>query len=167
VRAQDTTQVGATRTDTTRADTTRADTAHADALSAGEGVGMTYRRQLRLRRRMAQRQPVRDTAASTQADGVALGGMVINETISTIGRNFYDVFYSRWEAPSEASNFTVRIAEQYAPSLGSQVVVRVDETAIFRSYLQPNFAEIRKAALRALARTERYLKRQYQPREVY
>lgn len=93
--------------------------------------------------------------------------MVLNETSSSIGRRFYDVFYGRWEPPEGASNFTIRILEQYSPGLGSLVEVQVEDRTLFRSRLEPNPEEIRTAALRALARTKQYLKRYYEPREVY
>jgi len=155
------------------ADTLRADSTAGATPAALPDTGrfqrpvMGYEEQQQWRRQIDATQDARDTTASTQVNGVSLGGLVLNETSSTIGRDFYDVFYSRWQPPQNAANYTIRITEQYAPSLGSQVVVKVDETTLFRSYLQPNFEQIRTAALRALARTQQYLKRQYEPREVY
>ena len=150
----------------------RADSAHVEtesraAASASSAWSGGYRAQLQWRRQIDATQDARDTTASTQVGGVSLGGLVLDETSSTIGRDFYDVFYSRWQAPKNAANFTVRITEQYAPSLGSQVIVKVGDRTLFRSYLQPNFDQIRKAALNALGRTLRYLQRQHRPRQVY
>jgi len=150
-----------------RADSTGVAAESHAATSASSAWSGGYRAQLQWRRRIDATQDARDTTASTQVTGVSLGGLVLNETSSTIGRDFYDVFYSRWEPPEKAANYTVRITEQYAPSLGSQVIVKVGDRTLFRSYLQPNFDQIRKAALNALGRTLRYLQQQHRPRRVY
>lgn len=128
---------------------------------------VAYEDQLRWRRLHEQTGVVRDTLAETQIEGGTVGGMVLNETTSSMGRRFYEVFYDRWEKPETVSNFAVRILERFAPGRRSLVEVQVDDETLFRTYLEPNDEQIRTAALRALTRTKRYLNEHYQPREVY
>jgi len=141
--------------------------ARADTTDDDTTWSVGYEGQLRRRRQRTQTGVVRDTVGETQVNGVSIGGMILNETSSSIGRRFYDSFYSRWEPPKDASNFTVRIKEQYSPGLGSLVEVELDDQMLFRASLQPDYEQIRTAARRALARTTQYLKQHHEPREVY
>ena len=85
-------------------------------------------------------------------------GMILDETISKIGRDFYNIFYQYWQAPKDAYNFTVRISEQPAPNLGTMVSVTVNETKTFQSRLQPRFDTIEEAGKQAVRISHNYLK---------
>ncbi len=85
-------------------------------------------------------------------------GMILDETISKIGRDFYNIFYQYWQAPPEAYNFTVRISEQPAPNLGTMVSVTVNDTKTFQSRLQPRFDTIEEAGKQAVRMSHHYLK---------
>jgi len=50
------------------------------------------------------------------ADNLEIDGLIIDETRSKIGRDFYDMFYHRWIAPNAASNYSILIKE--LPSRG-------------------------------------------------
>ena len=146
-----------------------ADTASAEEATGRRAIPASYVEKLQWRQSVAQPSPRQegDSTGTSVLEGVTLDGIVINETSSTIGSDFYDVFYSRWQAPQGTSNFTVRIREQYTPSLGSVISVEVNGVAIYQGYLQPNFDEVEQAARQARSRTVRYLRQRYQPREVY
>lgn len=107
------------------------------------------------------------TSTEESATEVSFGGFVMNETRSVIGDDFYDAFYSQWEAPDEASHFTVRIEEQPVPRFGTRVIVRVEETEVFQSYLKPRTREIEQAAREAVSRAGLYLQKYHRPRSVY
>lgn len=96
-----------------------------------------------------------------------LDGMVIDDTRSKIGRDFYDVFYQRWTPPEDAYNYTVRITEKPVPSLGSMITVHVNDIQTFRYRLPPRYDLIEQAAVFAVAVTRRYLI-EFQPTyEIY
>ena len=99
--------------------------------------------------------------------GVSIGGLVINDTRTTIGRDFYDVFYSRWETPKGAENVMIRVYEQPRPNLGTRIVVDVEGKTIFRANLRPRLPQIKQAAQTALARCHRYVRNHYEPRDTY
>jgi hypothetical protein len=99
--------------------------------------------------------------------GITLGGIVVDETFSVIGRDFYDTFYRRWEDPDDAANFTISIRERPQPRRSTQVSVTVEERVVFRSQLRPRPRTIQRAAQQAVARATLYLKKYYEPREVY
>jgi len=85
-------------------------------------------------------------------------GMVLDETISKIGRDFYSVFYQYWEAPEKAYNYTISISEQPSPSLGTIVTVEVNDTPVYRSRLQPRYEIIEQASKQAVRNTHHYVK---------
>jgi len=132
--------------------------------------------QAQVRQRALFRQMQRDASAEGSADrdgtrqaqeGLSIGGLVINDTRTTIGSDFYDVFYSRWETPKGAGNVTVRVLEQPRPNLGTRIVVEVEDQSVFRANLRPRLNQIRQAARGALARVHRYIRERYEPRSRY
>lgn len=82
---------------------------------------------------------------------------VVDETRTTIGRDFYDVFYNAWEAPEGSVNYTVVVEEQPVPGFGTRLVVRVNDDVAFDTRLLPRYEEVRDAALAAVFYTQRIL----------
>lgn len=78
-------------------------------------------------------------------------GLVVDETVSRIGRDFYEVFYGAWESPTGVRSFTVRIQEQPAPGLGTRVVLLIDDEVLGQIQLQPRYDVIEQLALQAAA----------------
>jgi len=83
--------------------------------------------------------------------GLEIGGLVIDETRSKMGKDFFNLFYQYWEAPENAQNFMLTIEEQPVPSLGTLVTVKIDDRQVYRSRLQPRYAVIESMAKRAVA----------------
>lgn len=83
-------------------------------------------------------------------NGLEFGGLVINETRSKMGGDFFNTFYKYWNAPSGTDNFILTIAEQPIPSLGTLISVKIDDQTIFRSKLQPRFTVIERLAKQAV-----------------
>lgn len=121
-------------------------------------------RSRRLLRKIASKNGAEDPGGDA---GVSIGGLVINDTRTTLGRDFYDAFYSQWSTPDGADNVIVRVQEQPRPNLGTRILVEVEDERVFQATLQPRFSQIKKAARVARARALRYLKRQYEPRTRY
>lgn len=90
-------------------------------------------------------------------DGPTITGLVTDETQTKAGRDFYDAFYDRWTAPEKDYYYTVVVSEQPMPSLGTRVVVRVNQNVVFQTRLQPRYEIIEQAAKRAVYMTQRRL----------
>ena len=103
----------------------------------------------------------------TTAPELGLGGFVLDETFSVVGSNFYGAFYSTWTEPDEAALYTVRVREEPTPQFGAHVMVEVDDTTIFQTFLRPNAQRTAQAARQAARRTRFYVNEVYEPREVY
>jgi len=94
-----------------------------------------------------------------QALLTTMDGMVYDETRSKIGRDFYDIFYTNWQAPDEANNFTIKILETPGPSLGTVVSVLINNDEIFQTRLQPRYETIEDAGKYAVRVSYSYLAR--------
>jgi curli production assembly/transport component CsgE len=69
--------------------------------------------------------------------GLELNGLVIDETITKIGRDFYELFYSRWEAPSTTVNYSLYVREQPQPGRGTQISVVLNDAELISQAIQP------------------------------
>lgn len=73
----------------------------------------------------ALRMLLRADSVASQRQRAKLGpessGLVLDQTITKIGHDFYDQFYSRWEAPVGVNDFTVLIGEK--PSRGNNAII--------------------------------------------
>jgi hypothetical protein len=93
--------------------------------------------------------------------------MVIDETRSTQGRDFYNIFYRNWQAPEGAMNYTVYVREQPGRGRGSVVEVRVNDEIAFRSQLQPRYDVIEQTAHQAVRYTQQFMQRVDVSRRIY
>ena len=94
-----------------------------------------------------------DTAASPDPDvqRLEIDGLVVDETLTKLGRDFYEGFYRLWRAPEGAVNYTVTVQERPLPSIGTLVAVRVDDEVAFQVRLLPRADAIEGAARQAVA----------------
>jgi hypothetical protein len=98
---------------------------------------------------------------------LVLDGLVLDETRTKVGRDFYDIFYQNWKAPQDARNFTIRISEQPTPNLGTIISVSVNGTDTFRHRLQPRYEFIEEASQYAVRMTYNHLEGHQQQMRIY
>nr|WKN34042.1 curli production assembly/transport protein CsgE [Tunicatimonas sp. TK19036] len=77
-----------------------------------------------------------DQASANEA-GLEMNGLVIDETITKIGRDFYDLFYTHWDAPNSQVDYTLFIKEQPQPGRGTRISVLLNETELMSQMIQP------------------------------
>lgn len=87
-----------------------------------------------------------------------VNGIVLDETRSKTGRDFYKAFYESWSKRDGVENSVVRVAEKPGPGLGSIVFVEVNYEEIFELRLRPGDQRTRRAGDIAAERTLNYLK---------
>jgi curli production assembly/transport component CsgE len=90
-----------------------------------------------------------------------LDGLIIDETITKIGHDFYKYFHDYWNAPEGVTNYTLYISEKLMPGMGNLVIVEIDEKKVFQNRITPRDYVIEQTAKYATNRTNAYLK-QYQ-----
>jgi len=93
---------------------------------------------------------------SKDAD-LELDGMLFDETKTKSGKDFYDYFYSMWEAPPGARNFSIFITEVPFRLTTTQIEIKINETLVFQSFLQPRADIVEQLAEYAVAQTQMYL----------
>jgi len=93
---------------------------------------------------------------SRDAD-IEIDGLLFDETKTKSGRDFYDYFYSGWEAPVKAKNYSIFITEKPYRLTTTMVEIKINETLVFQSFLQPRGDIIEMLAQQAVARTRLYL----------
>ncbi len=65
-------------------------------------------------------------------------GLVIDQTISKFGHDFYDFFMAGWEPPNDA--FILTIKERPSLVLGSLIWIEIDDTVVYESLLTPKLS---------------------------
>lgn len=86
-----------------------------------------------------------------------IDGLIVDETITKMGRDFYDVFHRQWEAPPMASNFTIQIKEFPARGMGALIQVTVNDQTILEQQLQPRYDIIEEIATYAAGHAYEFL----------
>jgi hypothetical protein len=86
-------------------------------------------------------------------------GLIIEQTMTKIGYEFYEYFFLFWEAPQVTGiqNYNISINERASALWGSWVWIDVNGTTIWNSILRPRSAEVEEAAQEAVAATKEYL----------
>ena len=91
----------------------------------------------------------RDVASAADAD-LEMNGLVIDETITKIGRDFYELFYAHWEAPLSRVDYTLFIKEQPQPGRGTRITLLFNDTELMTQMIQPRPELLLAVASRAI-----------------
>ncbi|WP_179222968.1 CsgE family curli-type amyloid fiber assembly protein [Pontibacter ummariensis] len=86
-----------------------------------------------------------------------IDGLIVDETITKIGRDFYEVFNRQWEAPPMASNYTILIEEMPARGNTSIVSLSVNDEKLFEQAMQPRYDIIEEIASYMVGAVYEYL----------
>lgn len=87
-----------------------------------------------------------EVAEKKNYNDIEIEGLIVDQTQTKLGHDFYDVFYKNWQPPKNAGNFTIIIEEKPLPQLGTQVTIKVNDNNIFQQILQPRYDIIEQLA---------------------
>lgn len=87
---------------------------------------------------------------------VEIEGLIIDQTRSKMGHDFYQEFVNSWEEPPGVKSYNIVIGEQNDPRLGNWVVLEIGDS-VYRALLKPRAEDISQAASEAIAATRDYL----------
>ncbi len=91
-------------------------------------------------------------------EGLEVDGLIIDETRTKVGRDFYDYFYSNWYAGSLfTESFTLVIEEKVIRGSLSQITVNLNENPVFEKYVQPRTEDVESLAGEAIRNARYYL----------
>lgn len=98
-----------------------------------------------------------ETKKLRQEAELEVDGLLIDETKTKSGRDFFEYFYRHWEAPPEARSYSVLIKETPFRLSTTMIEVFINETRIIQSFLQPRAEFVEKLAAESIATTNSYL----------
>ena len=94
---------------------------------------------------------------NTANNQLGINGLIVDETDSKIGHDFYDIFYSNWQPPRNMQDYTITISEKPLPQLGTRITILINDTPVFQRFVQPRYEIIEKTALQGAATAYSYL----------
>ncbi|MFW5973476.1 MAG: CsgE family curli-type amyloid fiber assembly protein [Bacteroidota bacterium] len=139
--------------------TTAASAQQADSLQVPRPLVLGYSEMMRELRMLQPRKNGPGDASGSQ-DGIVrteIDGLVVDETQTKLGRDFYATFFAVWQAPEGAVNYTVVIQEQPMPNIGTRIHIRVNDELAFQTQLQPREEMIDNAARQGAFFTYRFV----------
>ncbi len=87
-----------------------------------------------------------------------INGLIIEETMTKIGYEFYEYFFLLWEPPQVAlKSYNILITERASPTWGSLVEIKIRENTVWSRVLRPRSEEIEEAVKQAVEATKYYL----------
>ena len=94
---------------------------------------------------------------SSENEDVGISGLVVDETFSKVGHDFYDLFYSNWEPPKNVKDYSITITEKPLPQLGTQITIIVNDSPVYQRFVQPRSEIIKEMAHQGLVISYSYL----------
>ncbi len=70
-------------------------------------------------------------------------GIVIDQTITRAGKDFYQLFSTNWHDQPLAERYTISVKEQPSARFGSQVYIMFGNRRIFQGQISPNRHQIK------------------------
>lgn len=106
--------------------------------------------------------PVDSSRVGDARDGLEISGLILDQTRTKWGREFYDRLYSRWQSQSVSPDlrFNIIVNEQIRPLFRIWLQVLVNDNAVFEQYAIPRTDIIEQAAEGALTAVRQFLNRQ-------
>jgi curli production assembly/transport component CsgE len=72
-------------------------------------------------------------------DNLEIENFIVDETLSKIGKDFYDLFYTRWNEQVKGGSYSIVISEKALPQRGTQINIKVNNTDVYQSFVQPRY----------------------------
>jgi len=88
---------------------------------------------------------------------IEIDGLLVDDTKTKTGKDFYDLFYSGWEAPKGAKNYTISVSEKPFRLNSTLIVVSINDNPVYQSVLQPRQDIVEGLSDDALSTTYSYL----------
>ncbi len=91
-------------------------------------------------------------------DALEIQGLIIDETRTKVGRDFYEIFFRKWIPPNNApKDFTLIIKELPSFGRGGRVMVEVDQQSLGIVNLSPRIDQIEEQVNYNIRRARSYL----------
>lgn len=94
-----------------------------------------------------------DSDEARQSVQDPFAGVVLNQTVTVIGQDFYRHFVTAWRDKPMSERYTVSIHERPTAQLGSQVWIEYAQRKVFQIALPPSRSQIRAISEQAVEAT--------------
>lgn len=112
-----------------------------------------------------ERAATKEEIAAEEQLMAEITGLIIEETMTKIGYEFYEYFFLLWKPPQLGRrHYNILISERASPLWGSWIKVNIDENTVWSRVLRPRSEEIEEAVKEAIEATKNYLQN-YQRRQ--
>ena len=101
--------------------------------------------------------PDQQIEMTTDPLDLEIGEMIFDETVTKVGRDFYDEFFTEWSNPTQIKDFSITIKEKPMPGIGTQITVMIDEHEILKQFIRPNQEMIEMLAEYTVGLASQYL----------
>lgn len=101
-------------------------------------------------------QTIKQHVKSNDVD-IEIDGLLVDDTKTKSGKDFYDLFYGGWEAPQGAKNYSITISEKPFRLTSTLIIVSINENVVYQSILQPRQDIIESQTGEAIFITQDYL----------
>ena len=88
---------------------------------------------------------------------IDIPSLIIDETMTKIGKDFFDLFFTNWQEPFGINEYQITISEKALPRLGTLISVNVNDLQAYRRFLKPRYEEIETAAREAVRMVQQVL----------
>jgi curli production assembly/transport component CsgE len=91
-----------------------------------------------------------NTAEPPQRGADLYEGIVVDQTITRQGQEFYRLFVGNWRDQPLSERYTISLREYPSARLGSQVIVSFGTRRLFQAQLSPNRSQLKAASENAV-----------------
>jgi curli production assembly/transport component CsgE len=88
---------------------------------------------------------------------IEIDGLLVDDSKTRAGKEFYDLFYNGFVAPQNARNYTITVSEKPFRLNTTQIVVMINDNPVYQNILQPRQEIIETMCEEAIATTQEYL----------
>jgi len=90
-------------------------------------------------------------------DALEIDGLILDETRTKMGRDFYELFYNKWIPPAGSNDFLITIKELPSRGIGARVSIVVNNDVVLSRFLQPRGDIVEQQANISISYVRRYL----------
>lgn len=94
----------------------------------------------------------------TAKKDIEIEGMIIDQTQSKWGKDFFELFNSNWIPPEKINSYTISIGEKIIPGLRTQILININGDDIYQNFIRPRYENIVEDAAEAVNIALTYLK---------
>lgn len=98
-----------------------------------------------------------DSTGQLLHTGTEAEGLVLDQALTKLGHDFYDLFYSAFEAPPGSAGYTVLVGERPGRGNTSLVVLTVNDNELLEMPLATRFEQLQESVLYAVGTAQEFL----------